>query len=71
MQYAYLFYYSLFQVEALDLFEEIRNSIFFSESSILTRETKIKVKNIRDIDVFSDYNNYEGIITTTMGFSTL
>ena len=51
MQYAYLFYYSLFQVEALDLFEEIRNSIFFSESSILTRETKIKVKNIRDIDV--------------------
>ena len=63
MQYAYLFYYSLFQVEALDLFEEIRNNIFFSESSILTRETKIKVKNIRDIDVFSDYsgrdNNYD------------
>ena len=65
-----VFYYSLFQVEALDLFEEICNNIFFSESSIMIYlnkrdlfEAKIKVKNIRDIDVFSDYsgrdNNYD------------
>lgn len=57
-------------VEALDLFEEICNNIFFSESSIMIYlnkrdlfEAKIKVKNIRDIDVFSDYsgrdNNYD------------
>jgi len=62
--------YSLFQVEALDLFEEICNNIFFLKSSIMIYlnkrdlfEAKIKVKNIRDIDVFSDYsgrdNNYD------------
>jgi hypothetical protein len=65
-----VFYYSIFQVEAMDLFEEICNNIFFSESSIMIYlnkrdlfEAKMKVKNIRDIDIFSDYsgrdNNYD------------
>eukprot|EP01038_Epipyxis_sp_PR26KG_P016071 gene16071-21822_t len=58
-------------VEALDLFGEICNNVFFIESSMilflnksdLYRE-KIKLKHIRDCEPFSDYhgkdNDYEG-----------
>ena len=60
----------MYQVEALDLFEEICNNIFFLNSSMILYlnkrdlfEEKIKVKNIRDVDVFADYsgrdNNYD------------
>lgn len=50
------------QVEALDLFEEICNNIFFMESSMILFlnkkdlfEEKIKTKNIRDYPSFSDF----------------
>jgi hypothetical protein len=82
--------YSLFQVEALDLFEEICNNIFFSESSIMIYlnkrdlfEAKFFLSKIREFCHFyavrpriseilmSSLIIPEGIITTTMGFSTL
>lgn len=81
--------YSLFQVEALDLFEEICNNIFFSESSIMIYlnkrdlfEAKFFLSKIREFCHFyamrpriseilmSSLIIPEGIITTTMGFST-
>ncbi len=51
------------QVEALDLFEDICNNIYFLESSMILflnkRDLfaeKIKIKNIRDVPSFSDFN---------------
>ena len=58
-------------VEAINLFSDICNNAFFSKSSMLLFlnkrdlfETKVKVKNIRDVKDFSDYTgpdcDYDG-----------
>mmetsp|Transcript_25736 Transcript_25736/g.28062 ORF Transcript_25736/g.28062 Transcript_25736/m.28062 type:complete len:358 (-) Transcript_25736:452-1525(-) len=54
-------------VEALDLFEDICNNIFFLESSMILFlnkrdlfEKKIKTRNIRDTPAFSDYTGKDG-----------
>jgi len=54
-------------VEALDLFEDICNNIFFLESSMILFlnkrdlfEEKIKVKHIRDTPSFSDFTGKDG-----------
>lgn len=54
-------------VEALDLFEDICNNIFFLESSMILYlnkrdlfETKIKTKNIRDYPAFADFAGKDG-----------
>lgn len=54
-------------VEALDLFEDICNNIFFLESSMILFlnkrdlfEEKIKTKHIRDTPAFSDYTGKDG-----------
>eukprot|EP01039_Chlorochromonas_danica_P001232 gene1232-1344_t len=54
-------------VEALDLFEDICNNIFFMESSMILFlnkrdlfSEKIKVRNIRDTPAFSDYTGKDG-----------
>lgn len=54
-------------MEALDLFEDICNNIFFLESSMILFlnkrdlfEKKIKTKNIRDTPAFSDFTGKDG-----------
>jgi guanine nucleotide-binding protein G(i) subunit alpha len=54
-------------VEALDLFEDICNNIFFMESSMILflnkRDLfmeKIKTRHIRDTPAFSDYTGKDG-----------
>eukprot|EP00286_Rhodomonas_abbreviata_P026130 CAMPEP_0181297182 /NCGR_PEP_ID=MMETSP1101-20121128/5099_1 /TAXON_ID=46948 /ORGANISM="Rhodomonas abbreviata, Strain Caron Lab Isolate" /LENGTH=351 /DNA_ID=CAMNT_0023402093 /DNA_START=60 /DNA_END=1115 /DNA_ORIENTATION=- len=54
-------------VEALDLFEDICNNIFFLESSMILYlnkrdlfEEKIKKVNIRDYECFSDFSGKDG-----------
>ncbi len=51
----------------MDLFEDICNNVFFSKSSMILFlnkrdlfETKIKVKKIKDIPQFSDYDGEDG-----------
>jgi hypothetical protein len=55
------------QVEALDLFEDICNNIFFLESSMILYlnkrdlfTEKILVKNIRDYASFADFKGKDG-----------
>jgi hypothetical protein len=55
------------QVEALDLFEDICNNIFFLESAMILFlnkrdlfEEKIKTKHIRDTPSFSDFAGKDG-----------
>lgn len=54
-------------VEALELFEDICNNIFFMESSMILFlnkrdlfQEKIKTRNIRDTPSFSDYSGKDG-----------
>ncbi len=54
-------------MEALELFEDICNNIFFMDSSMILFlnkrdlfEEKIKHKNIRDTPSFSDYSGKDG-----------
>ena len=54
-------------VEALNLFDDICNNAFFTNSSMILFlnkrdlfEAKIKVKNIRDVKEFSDYTGPDG-----------
>lgn len=54
-------------VEALDLFEDICNNIFFLESSMILYlnkrdlfSEKIKVSNIREVPAFADFNGKDG-----------
>lgn len=54
--------------EALNLFSDICNNVYFSRSSMILFlnkrdlfEVKIKIKNIRDFDIFADFTGQDGV----------
>lgn len=64
-------------IEALDLFEEICNNVFFVKSSLILFlnkvdlfAEKIKLKNIRDYPAFSDFTGRDGDIKAGSDYFT-